>query len=90
MNIHKGDEVVVICGKDKGKKGIVKVVFSKTSLVLVEGVNKVKRAMKIGQGNTENFVVKEKPIYSSKVKVVKKNKTNTESKGGSAKKKIKG
>ena len=72
MNIRKGDEVVVICGKDKGKKGIVKVVFSKLSLVLVEGVNKFKRAVKINQNNNENFLIKERPIHVSKVKVIKK------------------
>ena len=86
MNICKGDEVLVICGKDKGKKGIVKIVFARTSLVLVEDVNRFKKAMKIGQNNNDNFVVKERPICSSKLKVIKKA-TKTYSK---VKKEIKG
>lgn len=72
MKVKKGDEVVVISGKDKGKKGVVKVVLAKVSLLLVEGINKYKKATKISQNNNENFLITERPIKASKVKVVKK------------------
>lgn len=39
MCVKKGDIVVVIVGKDKGKKGLVLKVYFKISKVLVEGVN---------------------------------------------------
>lgn len=38
MNVKKGDHVVVISGKDKGKKGKVLTAFPKTGKVIVEGV----------------------------------------------------
>lgn len=74
MKVSKGDEVVIICGKDKGKKGVVKCVLTKANLVIVEGLNKFKKALKVGNGNNEHFVEKERPIHSSKVKIVNKNK----------------
>lgn len=43
MRIKKGDEVIVITGKDKGKKGSVLKVVPSTRRVLVQGVNMVKR-----------------------------------------------
>jgi len=46
MNIKKGDTVVVIAGKDKGKKGKVLKVLPKENRVVVEGVNKVKKHQK--------------------------------------------
>ena len=39
MRVKKGDTVVVIAGKDKGKKGKVTKVMPKTNRVIVEGVN---------------------------------------------------
>lgn len=44
--LQKGDEVVVIAGKDKGKKGKVMRFDAETNRVLVEGVNLVKRHMR--------------------------------------------
>ena len=91
MNVNKGDEVVVICGKDKGKKGVVKAVFLKANLIIVEGVNKFKKAMKVNQNNNENFLIKERPIFPSKVKVINKVKKTAPSKvkGKNTKKMVK-
>ena len=47
--IRKGDEVVVIAGKDKGKRGIV-LRYVKVGYVVVEGVNRVKKH-KIGRAH---------------------------------------
>ena len=43
MNIKKGDTVLVITGKDAGKKGKVLKVIPKDNRVVVEGVNKAKK-----------------------------------------------
>ena len=51
MSVSKGDEVIVINGKQKGTKGVVKNVLTKNGMVVVEGVNKMKKAIKIGQNN---------------------------------------
>ena len=72
MSVSKGDEVIVINGKQKGTKGVVKNVLTKNGMVVVEGVNKMKKAIKIGQNNNEHYSVVERPIFASKVKVKKK------------------
>lgn len=46
MNIKKGDTVVVIAGKDKGKKGKVLLVNPTEGRVIVEGINKIKKHQK--------------------------------------------
>ena len=74
--ICRGDEIVVISGKYKGKKGVVRCVFAKKDELAIEGGNLCKKAMKISHGNTENFVTRERPIRMSKVKVVKKAQNN--------------
>ena len=86
MNVNKGDEVMLICGKDKGKVGLVKDVIAKKSLIIVEGVNKFKKAVKVGQnGNNDNYVIFERPLCSSKVKVLKKAKKSFSKKSGGKK-----
>lgn len=67
MKIHTNDEVIVITGKDKGKKAKVVRAFPKENRVIVEGVNIVTRHMK-KQGNTPGQKVTfEKPIDASNV-----------------------
>ena len=46
MHVKKGDTVVVLAGKDKGKEGKVIAAFPKKSKVTVEGVNEFKRHTK--------------------------------------------
>lgn len=72
MKIKKGDKVMVIAGKDKGKTAPVIKAFPKISKVLVEGVNvkKVhKRARK--QGEKGKVVDQAAPIHVSNVKKAK-------------------
>ena len=66
--IRKGDEVVVITGKDKGKRGTVLRVLD-TGKVVVEGVNRVKRHTRPNpiKGQTGGIVEKEMPIQASNV-----------------------
>jgi large subunit ribosomal protein L24 len=66
--LKKGDIVVVISGKDKGKQGKIVRVMPKTPRVKVEGVNQVKRHTKPTQQNPQGGIqVKELPIHISNV-----------------------
>ena len=47
MKVKKGDQVVVLSGKDKGAKGRVIAAFPKTQKVLVEGIGRVKKHTRI-------------------------------------------
>ena len=61
MKIRKGDTVIVTSGKFRGKSGEVLRAFPKKNLVLVEGVNLVKRHQKAKRANTLGQVI-EKPM----------------------------
>jgi len=66
--IRKGDNVIVIAGKDKGKRGSVLRVLDE-SFLLVEGANSVKKHQKPNpmKGTTGGIVTKEMPIHVSNV-----------------------
>ncbi len=69
MHVKSGMEVVVITGKDKGKKGKVLQVFPKLNKVVVEGVNLRTRHLKSRrQGETGQKVEFAMPIHASNVK----------------------
>ena len=71
MHVKKGDEVVVITGKDKGKKGRVLASFPSDSKVLVEGVNLMKKHSRPSQHNPQGGIVtQEAPIHVSNVMIV--------------------
>jgi large subunit ribosomal protein L24 len=66
--IRKGDTVVVISGKDKGKTGKVKRVLHEAGRVVVEGINLVKRHTRPTPRNPSGGILeREQPIYSCKV-----------------------
>lgn len=68
MNIRRGDTVVVITGKYKGRRGKVLRVLPKEGRVIVEGVNFRKRHMKPTSRNQQGGIVeKEAPIHVSNV-----------------------
>jgi large subunit ribosomal protein L24 len=71
MHIKKEDRVVVISGKDKGKKGKVLIAEPSKGKVVVEKVNMVTKHEKPkGQGKPGGIVHQEAPIYASKVMLV--------------------
>jgi large subunit ribosomal protein L24 len=70
LNIKKKDKVVVLCGKDKGKKGEVLDVFPKEAKVIVSKLNFVKRHTKPTQKDAGGIIQKEAPIAISKVMLV--------------------
>jgi large subunit ribosomal protein L24 len=66
--IKKGDTVVVLTGRDKGRSGRVLDVMPRDSKVLVEGVNMVKRHTKPSMGAPQGGVIpKEAPLHISNV-----------------------
>ena len=67
FKIKKGDNVVVITGKDKGKTGAVLKVMPADSRVVVQGVNVAKRHTKPRPGQPGGLVEKELSIHVSNV-----------------------
>lgn len=66
--IKKGDHVVVIAGKDKGRKGEVLKVFPKESRIVVKGIKMVKRHVRPSQADPEGGIKQfEAPIHVSNV-----------------------
>lgn len=71
MNIKKNDTVVVLSGKDKGKKGKVLEAMPAAGKVIVEGVNVATCHVKPRkQGEEGGIIRKEIPMYVSKVMLV--------------------
>jgi len=68
MNIRKNDTVMVITGKDKGKKGKVRFAYPREEKLLVDGVNFIKRhARATGQARQAGIIDLEAPLHISKV-----------------------
>ncbi|MEX0838043.1 MAG: 50S ribosomal protein L24 [Parvibaculum sp.] len=67
--VRKGDKVVVLTGKDKGKKGSVIAVFPKEERALVQGVNMVKRHEKPSQTTTGGIVTREAKVHLSNLAI---------------------
>ncbi len=71
MNVKKGDTVVVLSGKDKGKQGKVLGTIPSEDKVVVEEINMVTCHIKPRrQGETGGIVKREAALYASKVQVV--------------------
>jgi large subunit ribosomal protein L24 len=71
MHVKKGDKVMVISGKDKGKTGVILEALPKKERVLVEGVNIVKKHTKPNQANPQGGIVsQEAPIHVSNVMLI--------------------
>ena len=70
MEIKKGDNVVVIAGKDKGKKGKVVETSPKSLKVVVEGVNIHKKHLKPNGQKEGSIVDREAPIHASNVMLI--------------------
>jgi len=78
LHVKKGDRVVVIAGKDKGKIGEVIAVYPADERVLVQGVNIVKRHVRdtanqqTGRTTKGGIVTSEAPIHASNVQLLVK------------------
>ena len=71
MKIKKGDTVLIISGKDKGKKGKIIKAFPKERKVLIEGVNLKKKHQKPKKtGEKGQIIEKPAPINVSNAKLI--------------------
>lgn len=71
LHVKKGDTVLVLSGKDKGKKGKILAAMPKKGKIIVEGVHKVKRHTKASQKLPQGGIItKEAALHSSKVMLV--------------------
>ena len=69
QKIRKGDKVVVLAGKDKGRTGEVVKVMPKDDKALVRGVNLVRRHQKQSASQEGGIITKEAPIHLSNIAV---------------------
>ncbi len=67
FKIKKGDQVIVITGRDKGKKGEVLEVLRAESRLRVQGVNMVKRHRRATQNDAGGIISMEAPLHISNV-----------------------
>jgi large subunit ribosomal protein L24 len=72
QKIRKGDKVVVLAGKDKGRTGEVLNVSPKDDKAVVRGVNQVRRHQKQSQSQEGGIITKEAPIHLSNIAIVDK------------------
>lgn len=71
MNLVKGDKVIVIAGKDKGKTGTIQKVIPESNRVVVEGVNIRKKHKKPTQQNPDGGILEiYAPIDASNVAIL--------------------
>lgn len=71
LHVKKDDTVIVITGKDKGKKGRVIAAYPRENRVLVEGVNMVKKHARPSQANPQGGILnQEAPIHVSNVMLI--------------------
>ncbi len=70
FKVKKGDEVIVIAGKEKGKKGTITKVITSESRVVVGGINMVKRHTKPSRTAAGGIIEKEAPIHVSNVSLI--------------------
>jgi large subunit ribosomal protein L24 len=72
QKIRKGDRVVVLAGKDKGRTGEVIKVLPKDEQALVRGVNLVKRHQKQTQSQEAGIISKDAPLHLSNIAIADK------------------
>ena len=85
MKLKKGDNVIIIAGKDKGKKGKIVAVLKTVNRVVVDGLNMVSKHQKPRRGGEKGQTIKiAQPIHASNVMIADP-KTGKPSKIGSKK-----
>jgi len=71
MKVRKSDTVLVITGRDKGKKGKVRYAYPKDERILVDGINFIKRHTRARSGVRQAGIIeREAPIRVSNVMLV--------------------
>lgn len=70
MGIKKGDTVIVLSGKNKGKKGKVINVFPQEAKIVIEGVNVAKKHQRPTRNFQGGIIERPMPIFASKTMLV--------------------
>ncbi|WP_119301797.1 50S ribosomal protein L24 [Dongia deserti] len=70
LKVKKGDKVVVITGRDKGKQGEILKVFREENRVIVQGINMAQRHQRQTMQQEGGIVRKELPIHASNVALI--------------------
>ena len=65
IKLKKGDEVIVLAGKDKGKTGKISLVQPRLNKAIVVGINKVKKHQKPNNNEAGGIIDKDMPIHLS-------------------------
>jgi large subunit ribosomal protein L24 len=75
MKIKKGDNVIVMTGKDKGKKGKVLESFPAKGKIIIEGLNVFKKHQKARKSNEKGSIIEvSRPLQASNVMIVESGK----------------
>ena len=67
LKLKKGDEVIVLSGKDKGKKGKISKIYKINNKAIVSGINKSKKHQKPDNNQAGGIIEKEMPIHISNI-----------------------
>jgi len=71
VKIHKNDTILVISGKDKGKKGKVRFAYPGEARIMVDGINMIKKHSKAkGMAKQAGIIEREASIHVSKVMLI--------------------
>lgn len=71
IKIQKGDKVLVLSGKDKGKTGVVERILTKKESVIISGINIFKKHIKVSKKNPAGGTIDtERPLAVSKVQLI--------------------
>jgi large subunit ribosomal protein L24 len=75
LKVRRGDQVRVMTGKDRGKEGRILAVFPEDRRIIIEGVNMIKRHLKLRaargrSGQEGGIITKEAPVHVSNVQIV--------------------
>lgn len=75
MNLKKGDRVVVLSGKDRGREGVISRVFPKENKVIVDGINIAKKHQKSTRATVQAGIIdREMPVDASNVAILSQGK----------------
>jgi len=85
QHVKKGDEIVVISGADKGKRGKIITVYPKQERVIVEGVHMIKKHTKKSQQNPNGAILeREGTVHISNVMLASKFDARAQKRGAKA------
>jgi len=85
QHVKKGDEIVVISGADKGKRGKIITVYPKNQRVIVEGVHLIKKHQRKSQQNPNGAILeREGTVHISNVMLASKFDARAQKRGAQA------